>query len=199
MKPSRAGLFTLGRSASLAAGMSLLVGCASVKNPDNATAYGMMGGAGVGALVGAASGNAGSGALIGSLFGKAGGSVVRNERGTPAFNEAMWRSDIPSVLDDAARFDASIAKDHRSLSEKISSGYGYDREIAKNRAKGVVAEADRWITIVRRCESAAADSVRQETSRPTGQVGHWLKIRDRAQGLRATLETHRSWYKFLAS
>jgi hypothetical protein len=158
-----------------------------------------MGGAGLGALVGASSGNAASGAIIGSLFGKAGGSIVRNEKGTPAVYEAQWRADIPAVLDDADRFDTRIAKDHRSHSEKISTGYGYDREIAKNQAKGIVTEADRWILMVRRCESAAADSVSQEASHPTGRMGYWLKIRDRAQARRASLETHRSWYKFLAS
>jgi len=183
----------------VAAGLALLVGCGSVRNPDNAPAYGTLGGAGIGALVGATSGNAGSGAIIGSLFGKAGGSIVRNEKGTPAIYEARWRADIPSVLDDAERFDSRIEKEYRSLSQELSTGYGYDREIAKNRAKGVVAEADRWILTVRRCENAAAQSVTQETTHPTGRVGHWLKIRDRAQGRRASLETHRSWYKFLAS
>jgi hypothetical protein len=199
MIPHLTGFISACRPACLVAGLSLVVGCGSVHNPDNAPAYGMMGGAGVGALVGAASGNAGSGAFIGSLLGNAGGSIVRNERGTPAINEARRRSDIPSILDDADRFDSRIEKDYRSLSAKHSQGYGYDREIAKNKAKGVVTEADRWIIVLRRCESAAVDSVRQETSHPTGRIGHWLKIRDRTRARRASLETHRSWYKFLAS
>lgn len=183
----------------LLAGPALLAGCGSVRNPDNAPAYGMLGGAGAGALIGAASGNAGSGAFIGSLVGKASGSIVRNERGTPALEEARWRADIPSVLDEAERFDTRIRKDYRNLSQKLSRGHGYEREIARNQAKAVVAETGRWIAIVRRCESAAADSVTRETSRPTGRLGHWLRIRDRAKARRASLETHRSWYQFLAS
>jgi hypothetical protein len=153
----------------------------------------------LGAIIGAGSGNAGSGAFIGSLFGNASGSIVRNERGAPAIDEARWRADIPSILDEADRFDSHVAKDYPSFSKKLAASYGYDREIAVNRAKGVAAETDHWISIVRRCESAAADYVARETSRPTGQVGHWLKIRDRARGRRASLDEHRSWYKFLAS
>lgn len=199
MSSPQAGLMRYRHPACLVMGLSLLVGCGSVRNPDNAPAYGMVGGAGVGALIGAASGNAGTGAVIGSLLGNSGGSIVRNEKGTPAAIEAKWRTDIPSVLDEADRFDSRIEKDYRTLSEKISKTSGYDRKIAKNQAKGVVAETDRWIHVVRRCESAASDFVTQETSHPTGRVGHWLKIRDRARERRASLDTHRSWYKFLAS
>lgn len=194
-------LFPGALAACLHGGLALcvlaLVGCRSVTDPNIAPATGMAAGAGVGALIGSASGSAGTGAVIGSLIGRAGGSIVQYHKGSPALARSVSPADVPAILDAAQRFDRQIAKDYQALSKTRSQGSLYEREIAKNQARSVVAESDAWIAMLQHCERISSDAVSQETARPTGNLGHWLKNRQSARATLLSLQMHQSWFKSL--
>ncbi len=175
-----------------------LVGCGSIHNPNNAPAYGTIGGAGLGAAIGSASGSGLSGAFLGAFLGNAGGSIVRNENGPPSSADSRLLEDMPAALDEAEKYDKRITKEFPSLQEEITNAAPYERSIAVNRAKQRVAETKDWVRLAKQCENLASDAVSRENSFPTGRIGHWLKQRDRARTVKASLEQHQTWYEYLA-
>lgn len=184
-----------------AAALSLAIlapGCASTGNPDHAPAIGTLGGMAAGALVGSASGSAGTGAVIGGMLGGAGGQIVRSERSpSRAADDALLLREIPSTLKSTARFDASLEKEYSSLARQRATGG--DALVVKALASGKIREADTWIHLLEATDAALARAIRSETSRPTGHLGTWLTQRDQVRARLASLKTHRSWLKPLAS
>ncbi len=176
-----------------------LVGCGSVRDPGNAPAYGTIGGAGLGAAIGSTSGSGLSGAFLGAFLGNAGGSIVRHENGPPSSEDARLLADMPAALTETEKYDKRIVKEYPALQQKISTAAPYDRRIARNQAKQRVSETKDWVRLAKRCESLASDAVSRENSQPSGRIGHWLKQRERAQRVRASLELHQTWYEYLAS
>lgn len=186
--------------ACLLLGSAVLPSCRSASNPDNAPAYGTIGGITAGALIGSASGSTGTGALLGGMLGNSGGQIARNEGGRArAFDDSMLLRDVSGSVKAATKFDTALAKEHNALARDRATGGGLQNEMAVSQAKRRLPEIRGWINTMEKTDQALGRAISYETSSPAGRLNTLLNQRNQVRSRLASLKMHESWFKSLAS
>jgi hypothetical protein len=174
--------------------------CRSVSNPDNAPAYGSLGGLAAGALIGSISGNAGTGAFVGGLVGQSTGEIIRSERSPArAAHDGMLLDDLPGTLRAASRFDGNLAKEHGKLARKRATSPSEGILLVKAEAKAKIPEIQSWIDRMTICDEALGRAISEATAYPSNHLGTWLNQRNQVRARLDSLRMHLSWFQSLAS
>jgi hypothetical protein len=173
--------------------------CRSTSPTEIAPALGTFGGVAVGALIGSAGGNAGSGAAIGGMLGRSGGEIVRSTSPARAASDTILLRELPATLRSAARFDAALEKEHASLARRRATSPGPETTVVKAQAKQKLTEIKSWIDLLTECDNALARAISDATAYPSKDLGTWLNQRHQIRARLASLKTHQSWFKTLAS